>query len=317
MKNIHILPTDKPSKFIYSTKYNKFMFCYEAPFFLDDTQAEHKGIYITSDEEIKEGDWYYDCGDVNFICKAFKHTTQQYQRVKIILTTDQELIKDGVQAIDDEFLEWFVKNPSCDEVEVVKGSFNLSPTEEMLEKEKYVPTGTFDTYKIIIPQEEPKKYPIGGYAPGNYRCTCVTCKTKFMGDKRAVQCEPCAIKMTQEEPKQKIIASEEDAKVFVDAIKNPPAPNEELKQAFKNFSKQETLEEAAERMAKEHCSIRVNTNTTEFQIQQLIIQGAKWQAEQSQEAINKLISIIEWYDNESDVRPDAETFMWFEQFKKK
>ena len=45
--------------------------------------------------------------------------------------------------------------------------------------------------------------------------------------------------------------------------------------------------------------------------------GAKWQAEQNQEAINKLISIIEWYDDESDVRPDAETFMWFEQFKKK
>lgn len=52
-----------------------------------------------------------------------------------------------------------------------------------------------------IPKEEPK-YPIGGYAPGYYGCTCVTCKTEFMGDKRAVQCEPCAIKMTKEEPKQ-------------------------------------------------------------------------------------------------------------------
>jgi glyceraldehyde-3-phosphate dehydrogenase/erythrose-4-phosphate dehydrogenase len=47
------------------------------------------------------------------------------------------------------------------------------------------------------------------------------------------------------------------------------------------------------------------------------VKGAKWQANQNQEAINKLISIIEWYDDESDVRPDAETFMWFEQFKKK
>jgi glyceraldehyde-3-phosphate dehydrogenase/erythrose-4-phosphate dehydrogenase len=49
----------------------------------------------------------------------------------------------------------------------------------------------------------------------------------------------------------------------------------------------------------------------------IFTKGAKWQADQSQEAINKLISIIEWYDNESDVRPDLETFMWFEQFKKK
>jgi hypothetical protein len=37
---------------------------------------------------------------------------------KIILTTDQDLIKDGVQAIDDEFLEWFVNNTSCEEVEI-------------------------------------------------------------------------------------------------------------------------------------------------------------------------------------------------------
>jgi hypothetical protein len=41
-------------------------------------------ILAISDEEIKEGDWYYDSGDVNFICKAFAHTTQQYQRKKII-----------------------------------------------------------------------------------------------------------------------------------------------------------------------------------------------------------------------------------------
>ena len=39
---------------------------------------------------------------------------------KIILTTDQDLIKDGVQAIDDDFLEWFVKNPSCEVVDVLK-----------------------------------------------------------------------------------------------------------------------------------------------------------------------------------------------------
>jgi glyceraldehyde-3-phosphate dehydrogenase/erythrose-4-phosphate dehydrogenase len=78
--------------------------------------------------------------------------------------------------------------------------------------------------------------------------------------------------------------------------------------------KQETLEEAAERIRKEliHAPVGIIPNFNDgFE------QGAKWQAEQSQEAINKLISIIEWYDNESDVRPDAETFMWFEQFKKK
>lgn len=40
---------------------------------------------------------------------------------------------------------------------------------------------------------EEKKYPIGGYAPGNYQCKCGTCGETFHGDKRAVQCEPCAL----------------------------------------------------------------------------------------------------------------------------
>jgi hypothetical protein len=76
--------------------------------------------------------------------------------------------------------------------------------------------------------------------------------------------------------------------------------------------KQETLEEAAEKwLNKDGFNIYNHYDTRPS-----FIEGAKWQAEQSQEAINKLISIIEWYDNESDVRPDLETFMWFKQFKK-
>ena len=39
-----------------------------------------------------------------------------------------------------------------------------------------------------------KKYPIGGYAPGNYSCHCGTCEQPFIGDKRAFQCEICGIK---------------------------------------------------------------------------------------------------------------------------
>lgn len=38
-----------------------------------------------------------------------------------------------------------------------------------------------------------KKYPIGGYAPGNYQCKCCRCGKQFVGDKRAVECEPCAL----------------------------------------------------------------------------------------------------------------------------
>jgi len=71
---------------------------------------------------------------------------------------------------------------------------------------------------------------------------------------------------------------------------------------------QETIEEVAKRLHPEEWDWRER---------EIFINGAKWQADQDQEDINQLISIIEWYDNESDVRPDVEIFMWFEQFKKK
>jgi len=31
-----------------------------------------------------------------------------------------------------------------------------------------------------------------GYAPGGYTCACFSCGVRFSGDKRAIQCEPCA-----------------------------------------------------------------------------------------------------------------------------
>lgn len=39
-----------------------------------------------------------------------------------------------------------------------------------------------------------KPWPLLGYAPGGYMCRCADCGTEFDGDKRAVQCLPCAAK---------------------------------------------------------------------------------------------------------------------------
>jgi hypothetical protein len=45
-----------------------------------------------------------------------------------------------------------------------------------------------------------KKYPIGGYAPGDYRHkACKTCGKRFNGDKKAWNCEPCGEKNAAEE----------------------------------------------------------------------------------------------------------------------
>jgi glyceraldehyde-3-phosphate dehydrogenase/erythrose-4-phosphate dehydrogenase len=79
---------------------------------------------------------------------------------------------------------------------------------------------------------------------------------------------------------------------------------------------EETLKEAAKKRYIEGVYVINGIDICEAS-RECFIEGAKWQANQNQEAINKLISIIEWYDDESDVRPDAETFIWFEQFKKK
>jgi hypothetical protein len=116
-KNIHVLPTDK----------------------------QCQNIYITSDEEIKVGDYviYLKKNEV-FLSKGKIYRNSLIK--KIILTTDQDLIDDGVQTIDDEFLEWFVKNPSCEEVEINQ--------EKVLWRDGRI---THHTYKITIPKEEPKQ----------------------------------------------------------------------------------------------------------------------------------------------------------------
>ena len=106
-----------------------------------------KKLFITSDEEIKGRDWFLD--DNNSISQSYKLSHVQFANPKkIILTTDQDLVKDGVQVIDDEFLEWFVKNPSCEEVEVEK--------EKVILGQVAGTTYTDFNYKIIIPKEDPK-----------------------------------------------------------------------------------------------------------------------------------------------------------------
>jgi hypothetical protein len=140
-KNIWLLPTNEPSRLYFNNNDKNLQFCK-----VDKKCTPLKinqNIYITSDEEIKEGDWYI-YGER--ILQA-KFTHKPLYKVKIILTTDTKLITDGVQAIEDEFLEWFVKNPSCERVEVKKGFADGSAYGY-----------DFLSYKIIIPKEEPKPF---------------------------------------------------------------------------------------------------------------------------------------------------------------
>lgn len=173
-KNIHVLPTDKPSRLFkhqldeITLNISKHLLQRNYGF----------NTYITSDEEIKDGE-YGIC--LNLVREGFKShqavfkmDAEQRQAMnelggqkkaevlKVILTTNKLLIKDGVQAIDDEFLEWFVKNPSCEEVEVNKLCYGAL-------------SGFADAgYKIIIPKEEHKQdLPI---VNGSYGCIIQTKK---------------------------------------------------------------------------------------------------------------------------------------------
>ena len=164
MKNLFIIPTDKPSRLAILNS-GKLNFGAE---FISSSNSKAQNIYITSDEEIKDGDWC--CDRINEIFKVSNLKSYKYQFSKIILTTDQDLIKDGVQAIDDEFLKWFVKNSSCEDVEIVSiprccGRCYVYDDLCVADKccddhHEYgceICYGKRIDYKIIIQKEEPKQ----------------------------------------------------------------------------------------------------------------------------------------------------------------
>ena len=140
MKNIHIMPTDKPSRlFLNKINYKLLLEDISNPSLKDVLPSgSYQNIYITSTEEIKKGDYMLDVSEMTIsLCIGLG-----VSGYKIILTTDQSLIKNGVQHIDDEFLQWFVKNPSCEKVEVIKQELNTDYRSNW--KQKFY-------YKIIIP----------------------------------------------------------------------------------------------------------------------------------------------------------------------
>ena len=170
MKNLYLLPTNKPSRLVkIYNDVNRETFTLKLDVEVNDSFKEYVNIYITSDEEIKDGDvvkipcsigkvkeltWKYGNDNPSYIVEdiftyklrygqkegELQINSFRYEDVKkIILTTDQDLIKDGVQEIDDEFLEWFVKNPNCNFVRAIKVPY--------FDESSY-------SYVLIIPIEE-------------------------------------------------------------------------------------------------------------------------------------------------------------------
>ena len=269
-KNCWVIPTDKPSSLII---YNSKLKLVNYPVITPKKKKKH--VYITSDEEIKEGDvvkipcgvgkvkeltWKFGNDNPSYIIEdifiyklrygqkegELQINSFRYEDVKkIVITTDQDLIKDGVQAIDDEFLEWLINNSNCEEIEVV----------DVRSLGVY---GSYYPYKINIPKKESEtKWDID---------TC-----RYFDMEVGCENEKCICEnISKEEPKTKCYCGHTtycDCGVDVDF---------EIKQ--------ETLEEAAERLY-----------PISPQKRKIWINGAKWQQEQEQSNENS------WFNEYQEV----------------
>ena len=179
MKNIHILPTTQPSNLLLCIKSytehkdtpaensdNKGNFRLGFGIYANKVFYQPHHIYITSNEEIKRGDCILVPNSEIIILPTglsqvplsnFSRGYSLSDCKKIILTTDQDLIKDGVQGIDDDFLEWFVNNPSCENVEVlrcpIEGLYAIIPKEEIQPQQIWNEEKMEGVTKLIQEQE--------------------------------------------------------------------------------------------------------------------------------------------------------------------
>jgi hypothetical protein len=314
MKNIHLLPTDKPSR-IKQEYTGKASYCLSRQH-LTWRFAQH--IYITSDEEIKEGGYVFWEGKIYTYREFMKMRTPVYtDYFSIILTTDKDLIADGVQAIDDEFLEWFVENPTCEFVDVIKEMYvpqsngRISDGRISHEISLNPSDNTLPFYKIIIPQEEQ-------YLDEYYKQVALL---KDLADK--IKSEQIIVdKEEQKELRKKLLN-------LIDMIekddKSLEEPEEDLvfPEGYYDFKfiKGEKIEDAAKRFWKESTANPI----------EMAIFGAKWQSEQDKndfseeevfELTLKALAIgmtirqdqLKGYSEKSGTELHKE---WFEQFKKK
>jgi hypothetical protein len=275
MKNIHVLLTDKWSRLLLSKKKKGNL-----QFLKDNSSTNpnnhfvgnYQNIYITNDKEIKEGDWCImtnDFGDIYLIriislkciggneirvllsLNGRENTSLKDSCKKIILTTDQELIKDGVQAIDDEFLEWFVKNSSCESVEVANDLkyFNV---DELRERHlKGLPHLYSESigYKIIIPSEKPKQVdekgkPLtywGGLEDVNNQETIEEAAKKQWGNVHRTGVLGFIgdywFKKFQQEQDKKMYSEEEVLDILFELSCNNDTDKEEVEEWFEQFKK--------------------------------------------------------------------------------
>jgi hypothetical protein len=355
MKNIHLQPTSQLSRLVkIYNEADKKLFELKLDIEVNDNFKEYQNIYITSDEEIKDGDWLivndedvmqmkssYDndmSGEDIWVGDSLNgYATYKDNCKKIILTTDQNLINDGVQAIDDEFLEWFVKNPSCESVEVQNQYRVKSGT--IQEHKDGLAGYEYYEYKIIIPKEEAKQEIVG------YRLKPSINRMMVDGIlKNAMPVwndEDKSVYFIKGHVGGSLVAKMKELQVLdlwftpiYEEVKSDWAKEHHLEYYHKEGimkAKQETVEEAAERLWFDSISQLTSKNS--------FIQGAKWQQEQDKNKYSEedMFTFSQWISHEDWVYLPSKDYwvneeqeeleqklsskeilnLWFEKFKKK
>ena len=158
MKNIFLIPTDKPSRLYYHSDLKHLVLTNKT---MLREFVINQNIYITSNSKFVKDEYITDGVEVMKATPKLVDAQGLVDRrdwKKILMTTDPELIKDGVHPIGEDFLQWFVKNPTCIKVEVVYGLFNpmgrqVDPNDLGQNHSKCV-----WKYKIITTKEEQKQH---------------------------------------------------------------------------------------------------------------------------------------------------------------
>ena len=302
MKNIHILPTDKASRLIQAED-DELMLLNEL---YENTHNINKHIYITSDEEINKDTKICWCIDIScnklVLCQGVLPSYHYKHYKKIIMTTDKSINvlcgcgkncgakESGVQPIPDEFLEWFVKNPSCEEVEVEK---------------TYVTNSGLGYREYAVLDSNFKVIEINANIPQTlYYLGKITALYPYEYDINY------KIIIPKEEHKQGSIVE-----AVKEIISNQLQQVEELRQ--------ETLEKDAKDFIENTMKFSFTSNDTKTQANRMlkcVEFGAKWQQEQSKNLYNEeeVHAIIESYQNNVENNPNHITYdKWFEKLKKK
>lgn len=110
MKNIFLLPTNKKSRITKSIRGLSLQKIYYSRLGSKSFGLTNKHLYIISDEPVKIGDWGLSIDNGIFKPNVHKLTPNLITDVwgKIILTTDLDLIADGIQEIPESFVATYI-----------------------------------------------------------------------------------------------------------------------------------------------------------------------------------------------------------------